>query len=98
MKKPPINPLIHFLLSGAAQGRNPHPEFDLRYYLENNPDVAEAGGNPLAHFLQYGLPEGRAPHDPDKGGGGRSHSLSGARAPWWQNGSFFPGGKKDELD
>lgn len=56
------NPFLHFLLSGGAEGRNPHPLFDTAYYLRKYPDVAASQVNPLAHYLKYGAREGRQPH------------------------------------
>jgi GT2 family glycosyltransferase/2-polyprenyl-3-methyl-5-hydroxy-6-metoxy-1,4-benzoquinol methylase/glycosyltransferase involved in cell wall biosynthesis/uncharacterized coiled-coil protein SlyX len=56
-----IDPLIHYLSNGAAEGRNPNPLFDNCWYLEKNPDVAEAGINPLVHYLCNGAAEGRNP-------------------------------------
>ena len=44
------NPLVHYLEKGAAEGRDPGPDFDTAYYLEMSPDVAHAGGN-VAHSL-----------------------------------------------
>ena len=35
--------------------------FDGAWYLENNPDVAEAGFDPLDHYLSSGASEGRSP-------------------------------------
>lgn len=35
--------------------------FDAEWYLENNPDVADAGVDPLRHYLERGGFEGRAP-------------------------------------
>ena len=57
-----VNPLTHYLTSGASEGRDPHPIFDTSWYVEQNPDVAEAGINPLKHYLASGAPEGRDPH------------------------------------
>ena len=62
MGEPRIDARRHYLLFGAAEGRNPHPLFDTRYYLERNPDVAVTGVNPLAHYLLVGHAEGRDPH------------------------------------
>ena len=56
-----INPLVHYLTWGAAEGRDPSPLFDTSYYLKSNPDVAAAGINPLAHYLTWGAAEGRDP-------------------------------------
>jgi GT2 family glycosyltransferase/SAM-dependent methyltransferase len=41
---------------------DPHPLFDAGFYLDRNPDVAEAGINPLWHYLEHGWREGRDPH------------------------------------
>ncbi|MEE2001524.1 CDP-glycerol glycerophosphotransferase family protein [Alkalimonas sp. MEB108] len=37
--------------------------FDANYYLEHNPDVAEAGIDPVEHFLKFGGFEGRKPSE-----------------------------------
>lgn len=55
-------PLLHFLLRGAAERRQPHPLFDTAYYLETNPDVAATGLNPLLHYLRHGAAEDRKPN------------------------------------
>jgi GT2 family glycosyltransferase/glycosyltransferase involved in cell wall biosynthesis len=57
-----MDPLAHFLLYGAREGRQPDTLFDVQYYLSNNPDIAAAGANPLVHFLRYGWQEGRRPN------------------------------------
>jgi hypothetical protein len=54
-----LDPVEHYLRSGAAEGRNPSPSFDTEFYLEFYPDVARAGMNPLVHYIQYGREEGR---------------------------------------
>jgi GT2 family glycosyltransferase len=35
--------------------------FDVNYYLDQNPDVKSSGSNPLVHYLNYGWREGRNP-------------------------------------
>jgi glycosyltransferase involved in cell wall biosynthesis/GT2 family glycosyltransferase len=57
-----IDPVLHFLRHGAAEGRDPHPLFDTSYYLETNADVARAGVNPLRHFVEFGWKERRRPN------------------------------------
>lgn len=57
----------HYLVRGAAEGRNPGPNFDTAYYLYQNPDVAACGINPLVHFLQIGSTEGRKTRPPQDG-------------------------------
>lgn len=52
----------HYLSHGAYEGRDPHPLFSTRFYLEQNPDVAASGVNPLVHYLARGALEGRDPH------------------------------------
>lgn len=56
------NPLLDFITTGAFAGRNPHPLFDVAFYLDRNPDIRAAGLNPLLHYLQHGAAEGRKPH------------------------------------
>jgi GT2 family glycosyltransferase len=36
--------------------------FDVAYYLEKNPDVAQARINPIVHYLKFGAKEERDPH------------------------------------
>jgi hypothetical protein len=57
-----IDPLMHYLSSGAAEGRNPTDWFDTSYYLQTNPEVAATGINPFLHYLIYGAAEDRAPN------------------------------------
>jgi hypothetical protein len=54
-----IDPAAHYLVSGAAEGRDPGPRFSTRAYLRRHRDVATAGVNPLLHYLQLGITEGR---------------------------------------
>jgi glycosyltransferase involved in cell wall biosynthesis/SAM-dependent methyltransferase len=56
-----VNPLRHYVESGAAEGRDPHPLFDTSFYLEQYPDVAASGVNPLRHYVESGAAEGRNP-------------------------------------
>ena len=63
-----MNPFTQYFTSGAyaPEFRDPTPYFDSSFYLENNPDVAEAGVNPLLQYFNTGAGEGRfatAPHD-----------------------------------
>jgi hypothetical protein len=54
-----VDPLAHYLSSGAREGRDPHPDFDSAFYLRSNPDVVAANVNPLVHFVRFGRREGR---------------------------------------
>lgn len=53
------DPIMHYILSGAAEGRDPGPEFSTSFYIEEYPDVGEAGMNPLYHYIAYGQDEER---------------------------------------
>ncbi len=48
-----LDPVRHYLRSGAAEGRDPGPRFSSRDYLGRHPDVAAAGINPLLHHLRH---------------------------------------------
>lgn len=54
-----IDPLWHYILYGASEGRLPSRQFNSRAYLENNPDVKNSNINPLVHYIKYGKAEGR---------------------------------------
>lgn len=56
-----LEPRMHYLCRGAAEGRNPSPWFDTAFYLAQYPDVAGAGMNPLVHYVTCGVHEGRLP-------------------------------------
>lgn len=44
-----VNPLVHYVLHGAAELRKPHPWFDAKYYVAQCPDAL---ASPLVHFLE----------------------------------------------
>jgi glycosyltransferase involved in cell wall biosynthesis len=54
-----IDPVLHYLLHGYRDGRDPAPNFSTRLYLADNPDVERLGLHPLQHFLLWGHKEGR---------------------------------------
>lgn len=56
-----VPPLVHFAVTGAAEGRQPHPLFDLAWYRSR---IAEELGtlNPLVHYIRWGAREGLDPH------------------------------------
>lgn len=56
-----MDPLVHYVETGAREGRSPCEFFDSAYYLANNADVASSGVNPLFHFCQFGWKESRNP-------------------------------------
>lgn len=59
------------------------PDFDARWYLQQNPDVAQAGIHPALHYLRDGGREGRNPGpDFDAGAYRRQHpELAAADNP-----------------
>jgi len=55
-----IDPLWHYLRSGASEGTSPCPLFDPSYYAAESPDLGRE--NPLIHFIQVGTARGLKPH------------------------------------
>lgn len=55
-----MDPALHFVLRGGAEGRDPGASFDAKEYLARYPDVAASGASPLLHYLESGSKEGRA--------------------------------------
>lgn len=55
-----FEPILHYLLEGWKQERDPHPEFSTAHYLDTNSDVRAARINPYFHFLAEGRREGRS--------------------------------------
>jgi glycosyltransferase involved in cell wall biosynthesis len=53
------DPFSHYVSTGAAEGRDPGPQFSTLRYLQRYPDLARAGVNPLLHYLDFGMREGR---------------------------------------
>jgi hypothetical protein len=60
MQAPGVDPLAHYILAGADEGRNPSPHFNTLYYCTINPDVQASNLNPLYHYLSIGRAESRA--------------------------------------
>lgn len=57
-----VDPVLHYLRTGAKDGLDPSAEFSTTAYLKANPDVQRSGNNPLIHFLRSGRVEGRSPN------------------------------------
>jgi glycosyltransferase involved in cell wall biosynthesis len=60
MERPAAGLLARFALDPSPPC-NPHPLFDVAYYLRLYPDVVASGMNPLVHYLWYGTNEKRRP-------------------------------------
>jgi len=56
-----VDPLWHYLDTGASQGLDPSPWFDTSHYVFAHHDVRHSGLNPLFHYLEYGIAERRSP-------------------------------------
>jgi hypothetical protein len=54
---------MHYLTIGWKEDKNPSPNFDTRFYLENNPDVKDIDINPFCHYIRWGKQEGRKPQN-----------------------------------
>src|SRR5260370_38880123 len=63
-----VDPLVHFLEEGAQEGRNPHADFDSKFYLEQCRRRGETPANPLLHYLRIGAARDCAPR-PGKSAG-----------------------------
>jgi glycosyltransferase involved in cell wall biosynthesis/GT2 family glycosyltransferase/SAM-dependent methyltransferase len=55
-------PVLDYLRQGWQEQINPHPLFDVGFYLDRNEDIRAAGLDPLRHFRYAGGLEGRQPH------------------------------------
>ena len=55
-----IDPLLHYVLHGASERRDPSEFFSTDHYLRSNPDVVDSPFNPLVHYVLHGIAEGRA--------------------------------------
>jgi lipopolysaccharide biosynthesis protein len=54
-----MDPVLHYLLYGAREGRQPGPQFDAVAYLRRYEDLAIKNENPLLHYILHGSQEGR---------------------------------------
>ncbi len=59
-----IDPLVHFVLWGWREGRDPNPDFSTSFYLLDNPEVSEADVNPFFHYVTVGAAEGKSARPP----------------------------------
>lgn len=57
-----MTPLIHFILHGQGEMRNPHPLFDTLYYTSQCPEAKHLAPSPVIHYLKWGFSKGYDPH------------------------------------
>lgn len=55
-----VDPVLHYVVIGELLGWPPSQEFDPKFYLESNPDLADSGLSPLCHYIDNGHREGRS--------------------------------------
>lgn len=53
--------LLHYIKHRFTYEYSPIPDFDVVYYIGNNPDVRAAGVDAFQHFMETGYREGRDP-------------------------------------
>ena len=56
-----VDPLVHYVTAGAAEGRTPGPEFDVLWYLGECPEAGAPGVNPILHYIRFGRGMGCTP-------------------------------------
>lgn len=59
VKEDNADPILHYLVHGFFEGRNPGPQFNTLQYLNGNDDVRRASVNALLHYIYNGKKEGR---------------------------------------
>lgn len=57
-----IDPLLHYILVGFAENRQPHPYFDVGYYCAQLEDFDHTQQNPLLHYITTGWKLGLQPN------------------------------------
>lgn len=57
-----VDPLLHYIETGAIELRNPSAAFDARRYVDHCRERGESVENPLLHYLEMGAAQGWAPH------------------------------------
>src|SRR5450631_2772737 len=56
-----LDPLLHYLETGAGELRNPSSAFDARYYTELCRERGERFQNALVHYIEIGAAQGLTP-------------------------------------
>lgn len=79
-----VDPLPHYAVTGAFEGRDPNRWFDSRAYILANPDVDAMALNPLWHYLVQGHAQGRPPrrvHAAERAAQQQARSFAGDHPP-----------------
>jgi hypothetical protein len=66
VKQSGMDPVLHYVIHGGKEGRDPSPQFNSLWYLGFHMDVAEQGVNPLIHYLRQGMTQSREIQPSDK--------------------------------
>lgn len=64
-----LDPALHYLLYGAAMGRNPGQDFDTKFYARNLARVGGTDINPLVHYALGGREKGYPTRPPLRSAG-----------------------------
>ena len=57
-----MNPLAHYMIRGAKEGRDPNPLFATSFYLDQIPREEKQGIMPLIHYMTTGVNKGLSPN------------------------------------
>lgn len=49
-----LSAALHYLRHGAAEGKDPGPEFSTNHYIAGHPQIVRTGANPLLNHLRTG--------------------------------------------
>ena len=61
IKEANLDPLLHYLETGAIELRNPSEAFDARHYAQLCRERGERVENPLVHYIEIGAAQGLTP-------------------------------------
>ena len=67
--------LYHYLTKGKKELYSPSSQINVRFYLQENPDVLKANIDPVEHFIEVGSKEGRKAI-PDENETPEKHALT----------------------
>jgi len=62
------DPILHYLLHGYKEGRDPGQSFSTNKYYQHYADIKDEGINPLVHYIFHGKREGRTAFITERGG------------------------------